>query len=215
MEEAIQLMKKIPGLDSLFEFKSKKAVFGAIVAIVVLIISCIKYTVLSGIGYFALFLTAGFLKIKNTNKKLTYALNIIWVIFLIIIPLIFCTFLTGDTVFFTIGPARIILNLLCVLFLIHLMMFFTGKWRLSISVISIMLAVLLTVNDIIFEFRGKELYPLDFFSFTTALNVASQYTITVHNRLAHLWFSLLGCLFLQFSIPKIDIQKLIFEEHQQ
>ena len=144
-------MNKTFNIKSIFEFDKKKTIFSAILAVIIFIICCFKYTIGSGIAFSLLFLIAGVTKIKNINPKAIIIFNIVWAIFVIMIPVLSCTYLTGDVLCFKIGPVRVILNILCVLLLSHLMMIFTGKWRLSISVIVIALTTLLTFNDIIFE----------------------------------------------------------------
>lgn len=100
---------------------------------------------------------------------------------------------------------RIFLGYLCIWIPVLLVLLCSGSFHLS-AVLGLLVPVLLTtVNYFVFAFRGNEFAPYDILAFSTAMDVAGQYTFSVDRPFFYAW-SLCGIfIYSSFCFQKQTI----------
>lgn len=201
------MRRKIDALGLSVKIDKRKMAVGSVLAFVILLVCCIWFSKKIGLLFAALFLCMGCIKIETRNVYVNYLLNILWCIacvFMVIkmcitSPMISSVYLQDDTQ----TGKMLIFNIMCVLLLTEIIFLLTANWKLAISVSTCILMLLTTANEFIYQFRGKELGPMDLLSVGTALSVADQYNFHFSATQAYCWFAWLAVIFFQFSIPQL------------
>jgi len=182
---------------------NKKSIVGIILAVLAMITGTIWLKWYVGLAFGLIFLVAGFIKINAEETKNKWWMNVIWGV--VIINVTFrATFLGMNLEYATeLTAIKFMLNMLCVLILCAIPFFITTNWKKAIIATTFLLMILSTVNGFIFQFRGRELGPMDFLSLKTAMNVADQYSAKITAGIVEGWLSWLAAIFIQFSLPEL------------
>lgn len=190
-------------LKTNIKFDFKKAIIVSVAATVLFVlyfifsslhIGAIFGLALAGLGCFSF----------NTKKPVwEWILNSLWAICLIYLTLFVSMAVVDANIMGRFGVSGAVLNVFCVVIVCSLMFSFTAKWKTSVSVSCLLLVLLVTLNGFVYQFRGKELLPTDFFSAGTALNVIKQYKPKVEPKMLQGWFTFLFVFLSQFAIPTL------------
>ncbi len=183
-------------------FKNRRAFAGIIFAAVAFAVCCVWYKPYVGAVFAAMFAAAGLFIPEVNKKEMQYLLNWLWGIVVAAVTCIVSVAMTTTFAMVGISVGNAMLNMLCVLIVYVVFLFITARLKLSFAVASFLLVMLATFNGIIYQFRGKELGPMDFLSLKTAINVASQYKPVITAGMAYGWLAWLWVVFVQFLLPK-------------
>ncbi|MBE6534782.1 MAG: LTA synthase family protein [Ruminococcaceae bacterium] len=191
-------------------FDKKKGITGSIIGAVILAICYGWYETNMGISFAVMFITAGFIKIDLGSAKKKYIAYFIWSLLLLVYTWFAPILMLNIVHMIDTGFMRLALNIICMLIVSGILFLVTAKRRTSLIGATFLLMLLATANYFIYQFRGKELSPLDFLSIKTAAEVAGQYSLEVSKTLFYswvwwLWISFLGFSFLR--LPKFPKKK--------
>ncbi|MBR3994061.1 MAG: sulfatase-like hydrolase/transferase [Clostridia bacterium] len=162
-------------LKNIVEIDKRKGYVGSVIGLLMFVICCTWYNLFSGIIFGAMFTLVGFIRLNISSVKRVIAVNAFGAFFVVI-----TTWLCSMAVLNVLGRMgisvnKLVLNFLCIVLVCFVCMIFTGSFRASIIIGTALLVILCLANGFVFQFRGKELSPLDFLSLKTAANVAGQY----------------------------------------
>ena len=198
---------KMPAKRRMFEdiliFDKRKVLFGAILALVSVLVHAIFYSWENGLMYGLFFLLFGALRFKEKNTWFSWALyGMLFVVFVSF----FCSLATGMTTggreFSKLAPKQQWMNIFIIMTMFSLVFACLANARRTLITTAVLLTIFMTANYFIYTFRGKELCALDFLSLATAANVASQYKFVITDTVAEVWTMLALYIFLAFSLPK-------------
>lgn len=182
----------------------KKGIIGIILAILSFCVCAFLGSFGKGILFALGFLIAGYLKIETKKKRHTYFINALWT-FLTMSATCFCGFIMVAKISkCEITTAKAMLNMLCIFIIATVIFTITTRFKLSVILTTFLLLVLSTVNSFVFQFRGKELGPMDFLSIKTAINVSAQYKPELNENMIFAWLLWLLFVFMLFSFEKIS-----------
>ena len=188
-------------VTKLLAVDKKKGYIGSVIGLIVLIVCCTWYDWYVGAVFFAAFSVTGFIKFRIYSPKWTVALNIFGGF-----TVIAATWLCSMTVLDVVGRMgitfnRLLLNFLCILIVCFIFLILFLNWRIAVISGTFILVLLCVTNGFIYQFRGKELAPLDFLSLKTAVNVAAQYIPKLTHGMFYGIFIWFFAVFSQFMIP--------------
>lgn len=189
-------------LKKIFKPDKKRLIISAVVAIAVLIFGCLQLSWYTAVGYSALFFAAGCCRIKVRRVKKCYTLHFIWVFLLVLATCLLPYFMVVSTYFPNTPIYKIIINIVFIYSFIGLLFLITSKTR-SVFIGCLILAIFVSINGFIFEFRGKELSYADFLSIATAINVAGQYKPQIHTNMAFGWLGWLLIAYIGRCMPRL------------
>ncbi len=157
----------------------------------------------TGILLGILFPVAGFLKLNVQKPIYQYLWFVLWTTAIVSVLWLSPMQMLTPTDQMTVPPERLLLNLACIGMMIGLVLMLTARPVSAVVVGSFLLLLFVTVNGLIFHFRGKELSFMDFRSLKTALNVAEQYRFYLTFPMIAAWLKWGFLVFLTFSLPKL------------
>ncbi len=190
-------------LKSLLTFDEKNRIIGIILAAVALVAGWWRINWYTGIIFAILFVGVGCFKLKKLPRIARFMLNYVWSIALVSITFCITVSMLCSGNLHQVGPYKTFLNLLCVYMLVNVVFAFTARWKLSNVVTTFALAFLCMANGFIYQFRGKELGPMDFASIGTAFNVAGQYELNLTSGMVFSWLLWGIAAFAHTFIPKL------------
>ena len=190
-------------LISKIEYNERPAIIRAAFFAIAWVICCIMLSWYPGIVFATAFLAAGCIKIKTTRKRWRYLINVLWGISLMTVALFLCVKMLNDGNLHQMSIYKGFLNYVCIFIICGTLFFATGKWKASIVLGTFLLVLLSNINGFIYQFRGKELCPMDFYSAGTALNVAKQYIPKVTSNMVFGWLAWLLVALGQVSAPRL------------
>ena len=197
----------------------KRAVIGALLGVLFMVLlytqrnTHLYDNVGMGKAYFAgvplavVFAVVGLLKIESNKKAVQFVLNMGWSL-AVGLGLLLWTHGAVDTIsFWNLQPVPMLANLAVYFLLGFLLYAITLRWKLSISLASVILFMWSVANGLVWQFRGKEIVFSDLAAAGTALSVAGQYIPELTLRITiglSVWALM---MFAQFSIPKLECHK--------
>ncbi len=185
------------------EIDIKKGRIGMIIGLVLFVICCIWYNILMGMLFAVVFTATGYIRIRANSLRSRKAFNAFGSFCIAASALIGSLAMINAVGRMAISPRKLILNFMIIYIVCLFFMIITANWKISLIAGTGILMVLCIANGFIFQFRGKELAPLDFLSVKTAANVAGQYIPTLTHSM---FFGIVGWLwmvFALFSLPKL------------
>ena len=191
--------------------RDKKLIVGLALAAVCVVLGALFFSIKYCLVFACIFVIAAVVRIEIKNRAVAAVLYGLWGIGCL---LILCGFspLVGKI---SIDKTRMLLNFLCVFSVTALCWIITGRWRLSVCVSCGLLEFLAVANALVYQTRSKELLPLDFLSFGTAMNVVDQYKLTVTNTAGHAVILMIAALFAMVvfqtekkKIPRCKVRML-------
>lgn len=200
-------------------FDKKRAVVGALLGVLFMVLLFTQRNThlydnvgmgkayLAGVPLAFVFAVVGLVKIESDNKVVQLVLNLMWSL-AVGVGLLLWTHGAVDTIsFWNLQPVPMVANL-AVFFALGLLLYvITLKWKLSISVASLILFLWSVANGLVWQFRGKEIVFSDLAAAGTALSVAGQYIPELTLRITiglSVWALM---MFAQFAIPKFRCDK--------
>lgn len=183
-----------------FQPKSPRALVGAVLAVLILVIWSIWYSISEGLILAGLYLAAGCLSLKSEKPWLSFLLCGAWGLACVLAACALPTVMVSDISYRNVGFYRMAMNFLCVAAVFGLLLTITGSVKAAIVSAMIPLALLATLSGFVYQFRGNLLKPLDLLFAETAMNVVGQYVFQVRPGMARalvLWIWMLfalGCL---------------------
>ena len=184
------------------DIDKRKGFIGALIGLVLLVICCTWYNFFVGLFLAALYTVSGFIKIKVHSRKSCISANIIGSFCVIVATWLGSMAMLGVVARMGISLRRLILNFVIILIVCLVIMTFTANWRSALIVGTFLLMLLCIANGFIFQFRGKELAPLDFLSLKTAASVAEKYVPKLTLSMLCGIAGWLWTVFMLFAIPK-------------
>ena len=161
-----------------------------------------------GLVFAAAFLCIGFIPLEKFRIKEGFTSLYLTVVLIGSAPIIasLSQFLLNEKLML-LGWRRIFLEVTICLVL-HLVVFFIFlNYRLAITISTLLIIFLSAANYYVFEFRGNELQPGDFFAIPAAVNVLSEYVIVVAPTVFYAITATVLYLFLIWSLPKVQIRR--------
>jgi len=192
-------------LRNIIRKDEKKGIAGIVLAFLSFTVCTVFFEWEKGLLFALGFLAAGYLRIHTEKKRYTYFLNLFWAFEIAVITCLSAYIMVAKLSRCEITAGKAMLNILCVIILCALMFIITARFRLSVILTTFLLLTLSTVNSFVFQFRGKELVPMDFFSIKTAINVSAQYKPEVPQNMIYGWLLWLLFVFMLFSFTKLPI----------
>ncbi len=168
---------------ALFRLDRRRAFIGLGIGILALIACGILNSWKAGFLFAMAFLLAGCVKITPKHPAIRFGLNAVWGVVCIFVSCALPTMMISDSSYLNIGYYRIAMNFICVAVVYGIFLTAFGEIKRAVAVASGLLLIMATANTFVFQFRGNELKPMDFFSIKTALNVAGQYTFRISPRM--------------------------------
>lgn len=184
-------------------FDKKKGITGTIIGAVILALCYLFFETNMGISFAVMFITAGFIKIDLGSTKKKYIAYFIWSLLLLVYTWYAPIFMLDVVHMIDTGFVRLGLNIICILIVSGILFLFIGKRRTSVIGATFLLMLLATANYFIYQFRGKELSPLDFMSIKTALEVMGTYSFEISKTLFYSWVWWLWISFVSFSFMRL------------
>ena len=176
-------------IKALFQFDKKKAVAGCVLGAAVLVLGILFYDWFIGVLFALMFALPAFLRINVQSTKIRYALHILWSFFVAFAVWKVSVSATNAAAGMVTSPRQEFLNFVCIYAFFLLVFVFTANCKASVITASAILVFLAAVNGIIYQFRGKELGPMDILSLRTALNVAGQYEALIATKVVYgIWW---------------------------
>ncbi len=157
----------------------------------------------AGILLGILFPAAGFFKLQVRKTMVQYLLFSLWMAAMFYVLWISPMQMLTPADEMTVSLGRMLLNLACITLVMGLILILTARPVSAVVTGSFLLLLFVTVNGLIFHFRGKELSYMDFRSLKTALNVADQYRFYLTFPMISAWLKWGFLAFLTFSLPKL------------
>lgn len=189
---------------ALFRLDRRRAFIGLGIGILALIACGILNSWKAGFLFAMAFLLAGCVKITPKHPAIRFGLNAVWGVVCIFVSCALPTMMISNSSYLNIGYYRIAMNFICVAVVYGIFLTAFGEIRRAVAVASGLLLIMATANTFVFQFRGNELKPMDFFSIKTALNVAGQYTFRISPRMLQGWLIWLWAVFCLGSLPPSD-----------
>ncbi len=172
-----------------FQFDKKKAIAGCILGAVVLVLGILFYDWFIGVLFALMFALPAFLRINVQSTKIRYVFHILWSFLVAFAVWKVSISATNAAAGMVTGPRQDFLNFVCIYALFFLVFVFTANCKASVITASAILVFLAAINGIIYQFRGKELGPMDILSVRTALNVAGQYETLIAGKVMYgIWW---------------------------
>ncbi len=190
-------------LKNIMKSDRYKSFAGIILAAVSFIICCICAQWVTGCIFAALFLAAGFIRMEFKNNIGSYIPIFVWTAVAVIATWYISLIMMDAIEYVSVEWYKRLLNLLCIVIVCVAGYIITANWKTSVVCATFILVALSTVNCFIFQFRGKELGPMDILSIRTAINVAGQYEATITFRMICGWLIWILVAFFGFSLPKL------------
>lgn len=200
-------------------FDKKKAVLGALLGVLFMVLIFTQRNThlydnvgmgkayLAGIPLALVFFVVGLVKIESDRPAVQLVLNLLWS-GAVGIALLMWTHCAVDTIsFWNLRIVPILGNLAVYFALAMLLYAITLRWKLSISVASLLLFMWSVANGLVWQFRGKEIVCSDLAAAGTALSVAGQYIPELTLRITIGLSVWLLMMFAQFSVPKFTCGK--------
>lgn len=162
---------------------------------------------LAGVPLAVVYALLGLLTVESNKKPVQLLLNLAWSL-AVGVGLLLWTHCAVDTIsFWKMEPVNMVYNL-AVFFALGLLLYaITLRWKLSISLASVILFMWCVANGLVWQFRGKEIVFSDLAAAGTALSVAGQYIPELTLRITvglSVWVLM---MLAQFSIPKLEWSK--------
>ena len=156
---------------------------------------------LAGVPLAVVYALLGLLTVESNKKPVQLLLNLAWSL-AVGVGLLLWTHCAVDTIsFWKMEPVNMVYNL-AVFFALGLLLYaITLRWKLSISLASVILFMWCVANGLVWQFRGKEIVFSDLAAAGTALSVAGQYIPELTLRITvglSVWVLM---MLAQFSIP--------------
>lgn len=189
---------------SVIQLDKRGGKVGAVLAAVVFTACCIWYSPKAGLLFAALYLAAGFLRIRTKRLFSGLALNSLWGVVCIFLSCGIATAMVCDTGFLTIGSYRVVMNLVCAAIVYGICLAAAGEIKSAVGIGSGLLLILATANAFVFRFRGNELKAIDILSVGTALNVAGQYSFQLSASMAYSWMLWLWSVWSLRCLPSVE-----------
>ncbi len=189
-------------LKSLFMLDKKNGIISIILAIIAFIAGCLRLNCQTGLIFAFLFLLFGFLKFKKLPRMTRYIINYVWSLALVSVTFFITVRMLCSGNLSQVGPYKTFLNLLCVYMINNLIFALCARWKLSNVITTFLLAFVCMANGFIYQFRGKELGPMDFASIGTAFNVAGQYELNMTPGMVFSWLLWGVTAFAHTFVPK-------------
>lgn len=198
-------MKYISEINIRFEkFNSLKTIISMILALLYIFSACIIFPGEKSIFIISIFfavaiIICGYIKIETENSIISYCLNIFWGIFSILFTLSAAlpTNISSGILF------RVFLNIVCALIIFLIIFVVNNNFRHSVTLTSLFLSIVIFIDLVVIQFRGRGINPMDLLSLTTAMNVAGQYQLVFNKRMIFVIYTTVLGIFIQFSIPKL------------
>lgn len=171
-----------------FSFDKQKALAGMVMAVLVLLICGAFYSWKAGIFFSVLYFLGGCISFRISKHGWQIALNIILGVTGIVLTFFASRVIDNVNPVFVLGTDKKLLNILCVAIVCGIVFLLTARWRVSFVIGTFLMMFLTTANNIVYDFRGRELVFTDLFAVKTAMNVADQYVLTVPETMAYGWF---------------------------
>ena len=189
---------------TLFQLGKRRGFIGIGVGVLALVLCGVLGSWKTGFLFAAAFSLAGSIKLVPKHPAIRFGLNAVWGIVCIFVSCAIPTMMISDSSYMDIGYYRIAMNFLCVAVVYGICLTAFGEIKQAVAVASGLLLIMATANTFVFQFRGNELKPMDFFSVKTALNVAGQYTFRISSQMLQGWLLWLWTVFCLGSLPPSD-----------
>ncbi len=157
----------------------------------------------AGILLSILFILAGFLKLNFKKPVWKYLLFALWTAAILCVLWLSPMQMLSPEDQMTVSLESMLLNFACIFIVGGLFLIITARPVPTVVISSFLLLLFVTVNGLIFHFRGKELSYMDLRSLKTALNVAEQYRLYLTFPMISAWLKWGFLVFLTFSFPKL------------
>ncbi len=189
-------------IKSIVEFSKIKCIVGCVLALAVLVVCALYYSLAAGCVFAVGIIAVGCFRLKGFGKIADCVLNAVYTAFCVfLIFFIACKVMYPD--FFPhLSFLTFNLNVLCVLIVSAALFVFIGNVRASLSVSAALLMILSVVDYFVFALRDREFAPSDIFTATTVMNVAGQYKLELPAMQAYFLIVLAILIFAQYSLPK-------------
>lgn len=198
-------------MNLLRKIEKRRAMCGLVLAIVSFVLcfyfsgSLVKSAVLS-----ACFVAAGCIRIRIPEAwKLPVTVA---VLALAGIAALFLTQFVQNEGFGSFREGLAFRGFLCCLVIAFMIYLIVPDARVSLIVTIGATLLLATANWFVYRFRGSELFPIDFVSLGTAMNVANQYDFTITPNIVYAWVIFGWLAFSSFSlqVPKTSRKSVPF-----
>ena len=159
---------------------------------------------LAGIPLAIAFAAAGFIRLEVRNRRVSLALELCWSLASAAAAIFWAMASVEAIAIWRMPLFNLALNLLFFFGCAGIVYAATGKWRLSVNVVTVLQFLVAVVNCYVWQFRGRELLFSDLSAADTALMVADQYMPAGSLRMMlglSLWMLV---FFSQFSLPPAD-----------
>lgn len=186
------------------KMKNPRAILGAVLAAAVLLVCCVWYERKAGLLFAAMFLGAGFLKLKAKHPLVQFLMNGLWAVVCIFISGALPTLMVSEASYLGIGYYRIVMNFICVAVVYGICLAVTGNVKSAVASGSGLLMILATVNGFVWQFRGNLLKPMDILAVKTAMNVVGQYVFSIKRGMAYSWILWAWMVFCLGCLPPAD-----------
>lgn len=183
-------------------FCDKKAVMGALLAILAFFLYGWNYDWKTGFLFGILLLAAGFVRIRIKSALVRFLMNGLWALGCIIISCVIPTVMVSDANFLHIGHYRVVMNIVCAAIVYGACLTVSGKIKPAVIAASGILLVLATINGFVFQFRGNEFKPTDIYAAETAWNVASRYVFTISESMGFCFLVWMVAVFAAAALPE-------------
>lgn len=191
----------------------RKAISGFVMAGIVLLAFGLVYERwMIGAAFAAAFCVAGVLRIKTEKPWLTFPLWFLYtgacVFVLLFLPWyeMYATDMFYQMAQYTQGSALLI-NALLIVMILAVFIFITGRLRVSLILVSVLLSALTLANSFVYRLRGKELLFSDILSAGTAFNVVEGYQLSLPVNCFLACCLLVLLLFAGFCLPREPVGK--------
>jgi phosphoglycerol transferase MdoB-like AlkP superfamily enzyme len=157
---------------------------------------------LLGIPLFVLFTVAGFLRIESENIYVRAVLETCWALVSSFAAVFGCMAAVECLGFWKMPLYHLCLSMLMFFAFTGIVYIFTGRFRRSINIASLIQLIIAIINSYVWQFRGREILFSDLSALGTALTVVSEYTPVFSLKMA-MGLSLWGfVLFCQTCLPE-------------
>lgn len=153
-----------------------------------------------------LFTLVGLIRIESRNSILTALLHICWYLASALAALLGTMAAVDCLSVWRMVPHTIFLNVMLFSAFVGVVYTFTGRLKLSVTIISLLELLIAYINSFVWQFRGREILFADLSAVGTALKVASGYSPVFSLKMSIGLSVWLLVLFSQFSIPA-DVPK--------
>ena len=183
------------GLLSLFVLYALRDVYIASV----MLSSHSRYLV--GIPLAILFTIVGLIRIVPQKPIVTAVLNACWYLAAALVTILVTMAAVESLGLRGVEPYVLLLNIALFSAFVGVAFTFTGRLKLSVTIVSVMELLVACANSFVWQFRGREILFSDLSAAGTALRVASEYRPLVTLKMGIGLFVWLLVMFSQFSLP--------------